>query len=78
MPRYRHTQFGWAVVSSLLLPIGVLGGVAVVAQTLIPFLTLIPLILALACFAWLTVVVTDEVVDLRFGINAGALTRVGR
>jgi hypothetical protein len=69
MTRYRHTQFGWAVVVSLLIPIAVLIVVAATVRTFVPLLSFIPLLLILPLFGWLTVDVTDDSVGLSFGIG---------
>ena len=67
--RYRHTQFGWAIVTSTLLPIGILGSVALASRSFAPLLGLIPLLVIVPVFASLTVAVTDAAVLLRFGVG---------
>ena len=69
MPRYRHTQIGWAIVISMLLPVVVLGAVVATSRTFVPLLTLIPLLAVFLLFGWLTVEIIDGVVDVRFGIG---------
>ena len=64
MTRYQHTQFGWAIGISTLIPAAILTTVAVTGSTLGPVLALIPLL------GWLTVDVTDDAVGLRFGVGA--------
>src|SRR5262245_18537497 len=70
MTRYRHTQFGWAIVISMQLPIGILGAVAVMSRSFAPLLALTPILIVVPLFAWLTVDVTDDVVTARFGVGA--------
>jgi hypothetical protein len=69
MSRYRHTQFGWAIVTSLLLPVAILGTVALTSHSLAPLLGLIPLVVILPLFAAMTVDVSDDAVSLRFGMG---------
>src|SRR4051794_8025867 len=69
MTRYRHTQFGWAIVVSSLLPITLLGGIALASRSAAPLLGLIPLLVIVPAFASLTVAVTDAAILLRFGVG---------
>jgi hypothetical protein len=70
-PHYRHTQIGWAVI------IPAIGVAALTAALLelghvtlfVPVVMGALLVALLVLFAWLTVTVDDEAVDLRFGLR---------
>ena len=69
--RYRHTQIGWAMivpaigVAALTTALLQLGNVTLFVPVVMGAL----LVALLVLFAWLTVTVDDEAVDLRFGLR---------
>jgi hypothetical protein len=69
--RYRHTQIGWAMIVPA---IGVAALTAVLLELgnvtlFVPVVMGALLAALLVLFAWLTVTVDDEAVDLRFGLR---------
>jgi len=69
MTRYRHKQVGWAILASSILPVLLLGTIAITSQSWLPFVAVLPLLLLMPVFGLLTVEVSDTSVDVRFGMG---------
>ena len=70
MNRYRHTQIGWVMLATAIVPltivVGVLGRAGEPLLLLLPLAILIPV---LAVFGWLTVTIDDRELNARFGVS---------
>jgi len=71
MSAYRHTQVGWAVILPILVVLGVTLGNLVLTPNSAEIILWVTILLAvvLSLFATLTVTVTDDEVECRFGVG---------
>lgn len=67
---YRHTQIGWVILASLLLPVGIVVPVAVTSVSVVPLVIAVVLVaVTTLLFGTLSIRVDEQSLCLRFGVG---------